>query len=73
MKCKTPNCKNDEAPAWKRGLCTICHPKANRLINAGTTTWDELVALGLATKIEDADPFTQEFVKRKREADAQGS
>ena len=76
-KCLTPNCTRVSAPSLERGLCLLCYSKAKKLVAAGTTTWSELVRMGLAnpTSKESIDPFTAAFNKSKSDmgdADASG-
>ena len=40
-----PGCKQ---PVRSRGLCSGCYTRAMRLIRLGRTSWDKLVALGVA-------------------------
>lgn len=60
-KCLTPGCTQDEAPAYKRGLCTKCHSSALKLIKAGRATWESLAEMGLAKAQENDDPFMKAF------------
>lgn len=43
--CIVPDC--DKPAKWK-GLCPTCYGAAKKFIDAGETTWDQLVDMGLA-------------------------
>jgi hypothetical protein len=68
MNCMTVGCKNDEAPALKRGLCMNCHSKAKKMIESGKTSWEELERLGLARGQSIDDPFTRSLEAARRKA-----
>lgn len=66
--CITPKCTRIQAPALKTGQCMVCYSKAKKLVENGTTTWDELARMGLA-KFDLAnvnDPFTAAFNAAKK-------
>lgn len=67
-KCLSKNCARPSAPALQRGLCLVCYSKAKTMVEAGTTTWAEIVALGLAlqTDADGGDPFTCAFNEAKK-------
>lgn len=69
-KCLAKNCQRTASSSMGRGLCLVCYSKAKKMVAAGTTTWTELVSLGLAKPgVEEADdPFTQAFNEAKRNA-----
>lgn len=73
-KCLITSCLNTSAPALKRGLCMTCYSRAKRMVEAGTTTWDKLVEIGLAlpTDIQDGstDAFMTEFTNRSKDANS---
>lgn len=60
-KCLIPKCQRPVAQSLKRGLCMMCYSTAKKMIEAGTATWDGLVALGLALPSSDQDPFMKAF------------
>ena len=66
--CLTPGCARPAAASLKRGLCLLCYSRAKKLVEDGTTTWDEIVELGLALPNdgEGADPFTKAFDGAKK-------
>lgn len=67
-KCLTKACRNPSAAVTKRGLCLQCYSKAKKMVEAGTTTWDELTALGLSLDAdEQCDPFLAAFNAAKRD------
>ena len=67
--CMTPSCTRPSSPALKRGLCLVCYSKARKMIDAGSTTWEEVVSLGLALPTEDGtELFTAELLKRRTNA-----
>lgn len=72
MKCMSTNCVRPAAPALQRGLCLICYSKAKKMVESGTTTWDEIVELGLAMPCDsvDGDPFARSFREAKERRDA---
>jgi len=43
--CIIPGCTR---PVKSRGLCEPCYQTAARVVRYGSTTWDDLVAIGLA-------------------------
>jgi len=43
--CIIPGCTR---PERSRGLCEPCYQTAARVVRYGSTTWDDLVAMGLA-------------------------
>lgn len=65
-KCMTPNCYHPQAQALGNGLCLRCHGKANKAVEAGITTWEEIIGMGLALSKEDTgnDPFTVALNKK---------
>lgn len=65
-KCIVENCHYPNAPALKRGLCMRCYSTAKKQVESGAVTWDELVGLGLALSVADADgdPFTVALNKK---------
>lgn len=65
-KCLTKNCARQAAPSVKRGLCLPCYSRAKGMVESGTTSWNELVSLGLALPSDSVDPFTQAFNEAKR-------
>lgn len=60
--CLTPECGKPRE--WK-GLCRSCYGVARHLIDKEETSWEELVALGLA--LTDVKPFLKAFHAKKRE------
>ncbi len=46
-KCLTPNCGKKPRT---RGICNTCYITANRIVQLGKTTWEELEANGLCLK-----------------------
>jgi len=66
-KCLVSDCKRLAAEeSTYRGLCLVCYGCAKKQVNQGKTTWDELVALGLATSI-NKDLFSEALDKARRE------
>lgn len=53
-KCLAPGCQRE---AKVRGLCTSCYVTATCKINAGETTWEQLMAAGLALERANANPI----------------
>jgi len=45
-KCLVPTCNRTDMAS--RGLCALCYQLASNAIRESKTTWDELIALGLA-------------------------
>lgn len=74
-KCLTKTCLNTSAPALRRGLCMTCYSRAKRMVEAGTTTWDEIVMMGLALSDSagGVDPFMAAFREAKEGKDAAGT
>lgn len=66
-KCLSKNCARRGTPIG-RGLCLPCYSRAKKAVEAGATTWDEIVALGLALPGEPdgGDPFTQALNEARR-------
>lgn len=60
--CLTADCRLDRAAGCK-GLCMKCYSRAKKMVAGGSTTWDELAALGMVESEKDA--FETEFLKRK--------
>lgn len=72
-KCIIEACTSPSAPALKRGLCMRCHSRAKKMVQGGTTTWDEIVALGLALPLDTTDPFTSALESARRDTDQEGT
>ena len=51
MKCITPKCHSTKIRA--RGLCKRCYDRLTKQVQRKTTTWDELVAKGLANNAKN--------------------
>jgi len=75
--CKTPNC--DNKASYVRDLCRGCYQQAAKMVRDKVTTWDELMAMGLAGPASARGRphgarhrFTQAFQKAKgiREGEA---
>ena len=68
-KCLSKTCTRPSALALKRGLCMICYSRAKKMVEAGVTTWREIIELGLAlpSDTDGGDPFTQAFNDAKKE------
>ena len=65
--CMIEGCERKSA---SRGLCWPCYQMASKRINAGDTTWDELVSVGLAKAVKRSgfntkSPFSNAFMKFK--------
>ena len=73
-KCMTPNCFHQQAQAIGNGLCLRCHSKANKAVEAGITTWEEIIGMGLALSKADSgnDPFTVALNKKLEGDNADG-
>lgn len=56
LKCLIKACAR---PRAKRGLCLICYSQAKKKVEAGETTWDKLVELGLCES--DRTPFDDAY------------
>lgn len=66
-KCLTNACMRPAGAATGRGLCMVCYSRAKKMVEAGTTTWREIVDLGLAMPNDvDGDPFTTQFNEAKK-------
>lgn len=65
-KCLTKGCMRPPAPALKRGLCMPCYSAAKKMVDAGKTTWIELVALGVALDADAADLFTKSLEEARK-------
>jgi len=67
-KCIIPKCKNKPRT---RGLCHNCYQCASGLVRQKISTWDELVAKGLAKKSRFggriSNPFTEAFKASKEQ------
>lgn len=59
-KCMITGCFRAQAPG-KRGLCLICYSRAKKKVEAGETTWETLVKLGLCNGT--SDPFDDAYDK----------
>ncbi len=71
-KCLTPDCNRPSAPLVKTGLCLICHSNAKKMVAAGLTTWEQIIALGLALPEQGVnDLFAQELQRRKNASNQQ--
>ncbi len=70
-KCLTPECQSQMGdPKSYKGLCMKCYSAAKRMVEAGTTTWEQLAAMGMV-KAEETD-FERAFrTKRERGQHAQ--
>ena len=60
--CMTPGCKGTSAMGCN-GLCMTCQGNAQKLVETGKTSWEELTALGLIKS--KVSSFEAEFLKRK--------
>lgn len=69
-KCLT--CSRPPATAIGRGLCLVCYSGAKKMIETGKTTWDDLVAMGLALDKDGGDNFAQAFNKAMEGREADG-
>lgn len=58
--CIVPGCNQPAAAANYRGLCLRCYGTAKKKIDAGETTWDRLVELGLCEK-KESSPFDDAY------------
>ena len=67
-KCLSSGCSRPAVAIMQRGLCMVCYSKAKKMVEAGTTTWAEIVALGLAagSDADGTDPFTRAFNEAKK-------
>ena len=58
-KCLQPGCP---ATGTNKGLCLKHYGQAKKLVDAGKTTWDQLIAVDLARG--EVSEFEREFLKR---------
>lgn len=69
--CLTKGCMRPVATALIRGLCMLCYSTAKKMVDNGTTTWTELVTMGLALAQSNSDQFAAAFEEAKRGKDAE--
>lgn len=63
--CKIKGCYRRQS---QRGLCLVCYSKAKKKVEAGETTWEKLVELGLCDDVDD--PFGDAYKKTTEESNA---
>ena len=74
MKKQTHCIMGCESKPHIRGLCVACHKKAQRMIEAGDTSWQELEWLNMAlprqfnSRETHSGNFLSEFIRRKIKA-----
>jgi hypothetical protein len=56
-------CDDFSKPIWSRGLCHACYCFCAKLVAAGITTWEKIVASGYANPA-----FTEEVVTRLQQS-----
>lgn len=67
MKCLTPDCAQHSGdPKTYKGLCVRCHTAAKRMVEAGTTSWEQLAAMGLVRAEESV--FERAFREKQQGA-----
>ena len=68
---KTTKCLSCDAPKiTSHGLCQPCYIAALGLVKNGTTTWNELESLGLATTVHSQNLLTGSAIFLKAYIDA---
>lgn len=71
MLCMTRGCTRKAALIPKYGLCMICYTAAKNAVEVGSTTWGELINLGLALpqdlKIENTENLFLQSLFNARE------
>ena len=72
MKCLATTCQRPGTPVG-RGLCLLCYSRAKFAVKAGTTTWQELEAIGLVNPSAEDDPFTKALNEAKARGDVNAS
>lgn len=68
-KCLIVACNRPSAAAMKRGLCMGCYSRAKKMVDESKTTWERLVALGLALSIDTGNPFAEAFDKATKDGE----